>query len=175
MSHSVLPEKVGQNLFFNGKITFFSKTCVFNNSLLLQKLSYDLYSNCQITLWTLINCALRFVTIENRRKNSPKSFLHWNFCLLFFKKLCLQQRLRCYRNDLDIFIVNVSIPWGPLFIVPWGLSHLIMRKKRPKTFIYWKNCFFFFYKNLCFQQPLRCYRNDPITSTVVSRLPSGSL
>ena len=31
----------------------------------------------------------------------------------------------------------------------------------------------FFLKNLCFQQSLRCYRNDLIQSTVIVKLPRG--
>ena len=42
------------------------------------------------------------------------------------------------------------------------------RKNRPKIFLYWKVCLFF---NLCFQQPLRCYRNDLVSSIVFVRTP----
>ena len=47
------------------------------------------------------------------------------------------------------------------------------RKNRPKSFLHWKGCFFS--KNLCFQQPLRCYRNDLIYYTVIVRVPFGPL
>ena len=45
------------------------------------------------------------------------------------------------------------------------------RENRPQHFFYWKVCLFF--KNFCFQQPLRSYKNAPINSTVIVRIPSG--
>ena len=48
------------------------------------------------------------------------------------------------------------------------------RKKRPELFFHWKDCLFL--SKVCvFQQPLRCYRSEQITSTVVVRIPFGPL
>ena len=44
-------------------------------------------------------------------------------------------------------------------------------KCRSNNFFHWKGCLFF--GNLCFQQLLRCYRNDLITSTVAVKTLYG--
>ena len=89
LSHSIMGEKIGQNLFFTGKFAFFSKKIVLSTtSLVLQKRSCNFHSNCQNTLSILINCPLRFVTFDNSRKDRPKSFLHWKECI-FFSKICV--------------------------------------------------------------------------------------
>ena len=66
--------------------------------------------------------------------------------------------------------VVVRIACGPLQIVPIILSNSIIREKiGHKIFFTGKVAFLF--KNLCFQQPLMCYRNDLISSTVIARIP----
>ena len=66
---------------------FFSKICVFINLLGHKKIwSYYFHSNCHKTLWTLINCSLRFLILDKRRKNGQTIF----FCgkvSPFFKNL----------------------------------------------------------------------------------------
>ena len=63
----------------------------------------------------------------------------------------------------------VKIPCGPLYIILWILFWSIIPEfiglpvfftGRPALLI----------KTLCFQQPLRCNRNDLLTSTVLSRI-----
>ena len=45
------------------------------------------------------------------------------------------------------------------------------RKTGPKSFFHWKGCFFF--KNLCFQQPVRTRRNALVSSAVIVKLACG--
>ena len=52
----------------------------------------------------------------------------------FFKNLCFQQFRKCYRYDLITSTVIVKIPFGPLQIVPWGLSHSKIRENKAKIF-----------------------------------------
>ena len=47
------------------------------------------------------------------------------------------------------------------------------RKNRSKSLLHWKDCLFFHL--FCFQQPLRYYRNDLVTSTLTVGLPFGTL
>ena len=92
----------------------------------------------------------------------------------FFQIFCFQQPLRCYRHDLLPSKATVTSPRGPLKTVPWGLSHLIMREKIGQNiFLNGKNAFFFNF--FCFQQPLRCCRNDLVTLTVIFKIPCGPL
>ena len=137
---------------------------------MLQKWSSNFHSNCQNTLWTLINCSVGFGTLDNARKHRSNFFLHWKVCL-FFKKLCLQQPLSCYRNDLLTSTVIARIPCGPLKIIRWCVSHSIFWEKIGKNFFFTGK--FAFSKIFCFQQPLRCYRNYLLTSTVNARIPCG--
>ena len=165
--------KFGQNLFSTGKFAFFSKTCVYNNLLVLQKWSCIFHTKCQNTLWTLVNCPLRFATLDNARKKTPKSFIYWKFCV-FFKIFCFQQPLRCYRNGLVTSTVFVKKIRRPFWIVPWGLSHSILREKiGQKLFLAGKIALFF--KNLSLQQPLRSWRKNPITPTAIVRIPCRHL
>ena len=92
-SHSIMRERIGQNLFFAGRLPYFSENCVYNNLLGPKKRSYNFHSNCQNTLWTLADRSLRFITLDNARKNRSKSFLRWKIALIF-ENLCLQQPLR---------------------------------------------------------------------------------
>ena len=118
--------------------------------------------------------SLEVCHLENARKNMPKAFLQWKACLNFFKILCFQQPLRCYKNDLVTSTVIVRSSCGLLWIIPWGLSHSIMQEKiGQKLFFTGKIAFFF--QRLCFQQPFRCYRNDLVTSTLVVKKPCGFL
>ena len=89
----------------------------------------------------------------------------------FFKKLCFQQLLRCYRINTVTSTVNVKIPCEPSYIVPWGLSHSIMREKTGQKLFSLESLPFF--KKLCFQQLQMCYRINPVTSTVIARIPCG--
>ena len=43
-----------------------------------------LHKNRQDTLWNLIKCSVRFVTLDNVRKNEPKSFVKGK--MAFFEK-----------------------------------------------------------------------------------------
>ena len=116
---------------------------------------------------------MRFLTLDYTRKKGPKQFLTGK--IAFFSKVWVfQQLLRCYRSDLRTCTKIVGILFGPLQIVPWGLSHSIIREKMAKTFFSLERLLFF--SKLCvFQQLLRCYRSDVITSTVIVRIPFGPL
>ena len=175
VSHSIIGEQLGHKLFFTGKFAFFFQKIVFSTtSPVLQKWSCNFHSSCQNTLWILINCFLRLVTLDSARKKQANIFSSLESMHFSFENLCFQQPLRFYRNDLVTSTVSVRSPCGPLWIIPWGLSHSIMRENRPKSFLRWKVCVFFF-QNLCFQQPFRCYRNDLVSSTVVVKKACGFL
>ena len=73
-------------IFFSlESLYFFSKISVLNNLLGPKKCSYRFRSNCQNTFWTLTNCPLGFVTLDNTRTNRPLYFFHWKGCLFFQK------------------------------------------------------------------------------------------
>ena len=121
---------------------------------MLQKWSCNFHSKCENSIWTPINCHLRFVTLDRSRKYRPKPFLQWNECS-FFQNICFQQPLRCYRNDLVIspVIVRKLLDYSlPLSFVTLDNA----RKNRPKSFLHWSGCLFFFQKFMfsttCFPQ-----------------------
>ena len=90
----------------------------------------------------------------------------------FFSKLCSQQPLSCYRNDLVTSTVIVKKPlYGPLY--HWRLSCSIMREKVGQNLFFTGNVVFlsnFF----CFQQAMSV-RNDLITSSISARIPCGTI
>ena len=92
-SHSIMRERIGQNLFSAGRLPYFSENCVYNNLLGPKKWSYNFHSTCENTSWTIISCLLRYFTIDNARKRRPKSFLHWKVCFFFFKNLFFNNHL----------------------------------------------------------------------------------
>ena len=147
-------KQLGQNLFFTEKVAFFFKTLCFQQILVLKKWKYYFNSNCQKTVWTLINFPSRFVALDKVRKGRPKFFLYWKGCL-FLKKLCFQQTIKCYRNDFINSTVIVKLPCGPIKIVRRGLAHSIMPEKNGQKIFFTWNVAFFLFKRLCFQQPLR--------------------
>ena len=67
------------------------------------------------------------MSLDNTRKSRPKTFVvpeTANFWNVFFYR-----PLRSQRNDLIICTIIVKKPCGPLWIVPWGLLHSIIREK----------------------------------------------
>ena len=124
----MMGEKIGQNFFSLEKLPSFSKTCVFNILLGVTEVIFQLPQQTTDYLVDPYNCPMRCDTLDIVKKCRPKSFIYWKFGL-FFKNFCFQQPLRCYRNGLVTSAVKVKIPGGPLQIVPWGLSHSIMRKR----------------------------------------------
>ena len=132
-------------IFFSVEILpFFSKIC-FQQP--LEFLKFDLITSAvklklprgllQSVLWDLSYSITRFY-----EKKRPKSFFHWKDCL-FFSKLCVfKQPLRCYKIDLISSRVNVGLPFGPLPIVFWGLSHSIIREKTGQLFVTGQKAFF---------------------------------
>ena len=91
----------------------------------------------------------------------------------FFKNLCFQQPLRCYRNDLLTSRVLVRIPCEPFYIVHYDLLQSIMTQNlRQFFFLHWKVCLFF--RKIVFSTTSWCYRIIPVTSTVVVKKPCGA-
>ena len=85
-SHSRMRQKIGQNLFFTGKDAFFFRKIVFSTTAwVLQKWSCNFHSNCEITLWTLIRCPFRSITLDKSGENTTKTFFHCKVCLFFQK------------------------------------------------------------------------------------------
>ena len=78
-----------------------------------------------------------------------------------------QQPRRSWRIDIITNKVTMKKPWRPLQTVLWGLSHL----KKGATVFFLTGKFAFFFKKLCFQQPLKSWRNDLFTYTVIVRKP----
>ena len=109
---------------------------------MLQKWSCNFHSNCEITLWTLMDQLLRSTTLDESGENTTNTFFHWNVCL-FFKNLCFQQLLRCNRIIPITSKAIVKIGCGYSQIRPWGLSHSRMREKTgQKLFFTGKFAFF---------------------------------
>ena len=146
--------------------------CLFLQKLLLstpfrvlKKWSQYFYSNCQRTLWNLINCSPRFVILDKTRKN-----LFFVRGKQFFLNSFFYRPLRILR----IFSYSLHNTYQNLFCAPIScyLTFVYfddMVKKRPKIFSSLERLPFF--QNLFFQQPLRARRFDLITSTRIVKGP----
>ena len=124
-----------------------------------------LRKNCQNTSCGLIDCSQRFGILYNIGKNRPKSFLHWNDGLLFqsivFSTACYFLKEWSYNFHSNC----QNILWNPCNFSFTFLCSII-REKKSKTFFSLGRLLFF--KNLCFQQKNRPYRNDLIASQKLS-------
>ena len=129
------------------------------------------------TLWTLINCCLTYVMCDNTRKSRQKVFHHWKDCF-FFKTFVFQQPFRSQKKALIGSRVIVRIAYGPLYFVPWCLSHSAVREKTgQKLLSSWKQLFL---RNVRFYWPLRCKKIDfiickKICQNTLWTLPNCSL
>ena len=105
-------------------------------------------------------------------KKQAKNFFSLESLPFFFKSLCFQQLLRCYRiNAVTSWVIVKKLCW-PEKGVKWGLSHSRMRQKIGQN-LFFTGTFAFFFKKLFFQQLLWCYRINTVTSTVNVKRPCG--
>ena len=74
------------------RLPFSSKNCVFKEVLDPEELIPYLQRICQNTLYTIINCFTRFVTLDNARKYGPKAFV--TVKTAFFINICFYRPLR---------------------------------------------------------------------------------
>ena len=171
--HTRLYEKKGQNLFFTGKIAFFSRIYVskkplgcYRSDLLTSKVILRIAcEHIQSVPW-----GLSYSTYEKK----SKIFSSLERLPFFSKLYVFQQLLRCYRSDLITSTKIVGIPFGALQPIPWVLSPSVIREKKAKTFFSLERLPFS--SKLCvFQLLLRCYRSDVITSTVIVGISFGPL
>ena len=73
--------------FFRWNDSFFQKLVFSTTSEVLKKCSYEFYNDCQNTCLTLKNCPVRFVTLDNTRKNRRQHFFAEK--VAFFSKKCV--------------------------------------------------------------------------------------
>ena len=150
--HARKYEKSGQKFFFHWKGCLLSKPCAFNNLLGSKKSFFNFQKSCQKTFWSLKVCSLRFAIPDNTRKNEPKTFVIVKTANIW--NVCLYRLLRSQRNVPIICTKIVKVHCGPLYFVSWHLSCSIKQEKKgPKGFFLVEKLPFF--KNFCFQQPLR--------------------
>ena len=81
--------------------------------------------------------------------------------------------IRSLTNDLMTCTMIVGIRCGLQENIAGGLSYSKIREKMVKFFL--QEVLHFFQKKIYFPQPLRCYRNDPITSIVIVKIPFGPI
>ena len=76
--------KTGQNNFLLERLPCLKKVRVSNNLLVVTEMNKHVHKNQQDTLWNPIKRSVRFVTLDNVRKNEPKSFVKGK--MAFFSK-----------------------------------------------------------------------------------------
>ena len=78
--------------------------------------------------------------------------------------------LRSQTNDQVACTKLVKKPRVPWKSVLWRLSGSMIREKNNPMYFFRSKDYHFFLQNFCFEQPLRCYRNDLVTSPVIVRI-----
>ena len=134
--------KLGHLLFFTGKFAFFFQKFMFSTtSQVLQKWSNNFESKCQDTFWNLINCLLRFVTLENTRKIGHKIFFTGYFA--FFLKFCVFNNLSGPKKSCYKFYSNCQKTFWTLIYcsVKW-VNSIIRGKMGHNIFFTGKIAFF---------------------------------
>ena len=162
-----------RKFFLHWKDCLFLQKFMFSaNSRVLKKWSFKFNINCHFILWTLINSFRKFVMYYNTRRSRPKSF-HLIDCL-FLQKFMFSATSWVMKKFSYNFNINCQVTlWN---LISCSLTFVMFyntRRNRRKSFYTGRVAFFF--KNLCFQQPLGSWRNFLITSTLIVRLPCGTL
>ena len=75
LSHSIWREQIGQKNFSLEILLSFQNFVLSTTFQVLKKGPYNFNSKCDKSLWTQINCFLRFMTLDETRKNGPKAFV----------------------------------------------------------------------------------------------------
>ena len=102
------------------------------------------------------------------------SFFHWKDCL-FFRFLCFQQPVRCYRNYLSTSQVNARIPVPPHNFSPdVFFIRQNYKKNRPLSFLHWRACLFLL-EILCLQQHFRSWRKNFVFCKMIVKTTCGLL
>ena len=152
-SCSIIGENMGHKIFFIGKWPFFTKVCVFINLLGHKKnWPYYFHSNCQNTLWTLINCSLSVLILNKTRKNEQLVFFSGKVAL-FFKNLCFQQPLRCLENAPMSSTVWASLASDPKKSFFTFVMSDSTGKKGAIIFVTWKHVIFEMFVSIDLQCP----------------------
>ena len=151
---------------------FLQKFMYSATSWVLKKWCFNFNINCQVTLWTLINCFRKFVMYYNTRRSRPKSF-HWKDCLFLQKFVFTATSWVMKKWSYNFNIICQVTLWTPIRCSPTFVMFCNTRRNRQKSFLHWNGCLF--YKNLCFQQPLGSWRYGLITSTLIVKSPCGPL
>ena len=102
------------------------------------KRSHQLHSSCQNTLWTLINCCLRYIMCDNTRRNRPRLFHHWKNCLF----------LNFFSNNLlgpmkMLYMFQSTCQTSLWALINWSLMLVTLDDTRKNDFLSsWKQLFF---------------------------------
>ena len=120
--------KIRPQSFHHWKVCLFFQNFLSSTaSRILKNCSYNFQSNCQKVLWTLINCSVMFVTLDDARKNGTETFVTVKTAIIW--NVCFNRNLRSHRNDLMFCTIIVKKPCGPLIIVPWHFLYSINWEK----------------------------------------------
>ena len=159
--------------FLHWKVCLFLQNFMFSaTSWVKKKWSYNFNINCQVTLWNLISCSLTFFRFCNTRRIRGKSFLHWEECL-FLQKIMFSANSWVLKKWSFKFNINCHfILWTFISCFRKFVMYYNTRRSRPKSFKL-KDCLFL--QKFIFSATFGSWRNFLITSTLIVRLPCGTL
>ena len=157
----------------------FEKSCLLkclflSTSKVPKKGQYLLHKHCEKTLWILIESSLTFFMFDIARKNTPQNYFPW-LGIFFFSKIW--------------FFINLLGPKELILLLPQYLPEYSLNieisslevchtryyeKKRRRNNLFTGKIALFF-KTLCFEQPLRSFKNALTSYTVMVGPTCGPL
>ena len=168
-SQSIIRKKTGDNVFFACKKAFFKILCFqqvlrsWKNAPIGSTVSVRMACGPLYYLsWALGQSIIR-------RKVGPILLSSWKS---YFLKCLFLSTSEVLKNWSYYSQSNCQKTlWTP---IECSLMPIILDNGRKiDQFVFSSEKFAFFFKKLCFQQFRKCYRYDPITSTVFVKIPFG--
>ena len=111
--------------------------CLFQSTSKVPKRRWCLLHDiCQKTLWTLVKCCFPIFSCSKIGEKIGHNVFFIRKFPFYLKNFIFHQPVMSWRIDLITSTVFVGNPMGPLQIVPWGLSHSILREKKTPKYLY---------------------------------------
>ena len=133
----------GRKSFLHRKYCLILQSFMFSETSWVQKKwSYNFNINCQVTLWTLINCFRTFFMFYNTRRNRRKAFLYWKVCL-FLQTFMFSATSWVQKKWSYNFNINCQVTlWNLISCSLMFVRFCNTRRNRRKSFLHWKDCLF---------------------------------
>ena len=133
----------------------------------LQEYSHRVQSSCQSSLWAPIQSSLIFVTLDDTKKNGPKTLVTVKTAKLW--NLCSYRPLTSRRNDHIICTITFKKPCGRLKFLLWLFFCSMKREEKGQKLFFNGRIAFFFSKFWVFNNHLDTKKTFTSSRVVVKK------